>query len=574
MPINRRTGNWSLRSILVLFLIVSMVFTIFIMLFSSSVYRGVMSRNTGYTMELYAREQEKLLRDQLQSIKTALYALVNKEEVVDYLSSDRGYRAANVQYMTSLVNDIPRFVPIITDVLLATADQHITASTFNSSDIHNFMRRYDVLSGYYASGQTAPTYYSLIPGKGTEYAVAMVVPVQSAGNIGVCVAFSTLQGFLGNANFMAYPCVILEGDAVFYTNTDALPDAEWLRAHKGEQALETVDQQIIHLSVDALGWDIFFEYPLMAVDTKLEQNMSKWSLFSVIVFAVIEGLMVLAIYKIVVAPILSISNQSVRINSTTSLLDNPAGGRKELNRLVANINDMIVRTNQLTGEVKDAKLRLVQMENTRLKERNMFLQAQINPHFLYNMLECICGMAAKWQALPIRDMAQLLSRMYQYCLRSPDSTLDEEMACIALYEKILALRYEEGYSIITEIPEELLALPLPRMSLEPIVENSVQHGFVRGEGRHFRVRISAALAGDMLTITVSDNGCGIPPERMAELNRRLEAPSLENREGNGHIGLINVCARLRLSYLLGSGVTLQENESGGVDVIMRIRYGG
>lgn len=571
MQIRRRTFNWSLRSILVLFLLTSLVLTILILLISSSVYRGVMRRNTGYTIELYASEQEKLMEDQLQTIKTALYALTNKVEIVHYLAGNRGYRASNVTYVTSLLSDIPRFVPLISDVVLATPDQHIVASSFNNTDIVNFMRRYDMLTRYYEAGTNSLASFSLVPTQGTEYILAMVVPVQSSTAIGVAVAFSTLDDLLGDANVMEHPCAIVADGRLLYSNAAELSDPDALLAYsQSEERWE--GGHLIHLSLEAVGWDVFFDYPLNAVDDTLESGMTRWSILSVLIFAVIEGVLILSIYKIIVAPIMSISNQSTHITSTSRMLDNPVNARNELNLLVQNINDMIVRTNQLTGEVKDAKLRIMQMDITRLREHNMFLQAQINPHFLYNMLECICGMAAKENNDSIRDMTHLLARLYQYSLRSPDSTLGEELECVGMYEKIIRLRYDAGYSIRVDVAEDLLPLPMPRMSLEPIVENSVQHGFERGAARHFFVRISAAFSDDALQILISDNGCGIAPDRIKAINQDLRSPALERVENSDHIGLHNVNARLMLSYEPDSGLALAANREGGLDVTMRIHY--
>ncbi|MEG0766993.1 MAG: histidine kinase [Clostridia bacterium] len=273
---------------------------------------------------------------------------------------------------------------------------------------------------------TSAVTFSLAPGKESEYILAIAVPVQSATGVGIAIAFSTQADLLGGANFMTYPCTILSDDATLYSNASEMPDADALRAFAALPDQAPDGRNLIHLSLEAVGWDLFFEYPLSVVDSRLESSLTRWSVLSILIFALIEGLLILSIYKIIVAPILNISNQSTRITSTSNMLDNPAGGRNELNLLVRNINDMIVRTNLLTGEVKDAKLRLMQMDITRLQERNMFLQAQINPHFLYNMLECICGMSAQEGNYAVRDMTHLLSKLYQYSLRSPDSTLGEE----------------------------------------------------------------------------------------------------------------------------------------------------
>ncbi|MEG0766992.1 MAG: ATP-binding protein, partial [Clostridia bacterium] len=102
---------------------------------------------------------------------------------------------------------------------------------------------------------------------------------------------------------------------------------------------------------------------------------------------------------------------------------------------------------------------------------------------------------------------------------------------------MMQLRYDAGYRITVDVAEDLLLLPLPRMSLEPIVENAVQHGFVRGGTQHFFVHIHAAFDKGMLRVLISDNGCGIAPERLAEIGRELSGDAFERVENSDHIGL-------------------------------------
>lgn len=564
--------NGSLKRVLVLFLCASLVLTLLLMVISSSVYRGVMRSNTAKTVGLYASEQQKLLEDELQNMKTALYSLANKQEVEDYLNAGQGYKAANAKYINSLLSDIPNYVSCISDIVLVTPDQRFAAMSYNKSDMPNFLLRYELVRQYYDDGQTGLAWYTVDPaGDDSRFLLALMVPVQSARQTGLAVAFSTVEALLGKLSFSEKPFVLWhQGREIRRCGDCALAQDE-ISARLGT-SMPDIQDGWARLRVKMTGWDLLIASPLITENDQLAAEMLRWNTIAILIFLLVECGLIWAIYKAIIAPITSISAQSARINSSASLIDNPAPGRNELNALVRNINDMMARTALLTEEVNRAKMRLMEMDIVHLKERNMFLQAQINPHFLYNMLECICGMATADGNQAIREMTHLLSRLYQYCLKSPESTLGEELECVGMYERIIRVRYGQGYRIDVVVPEDLLMLPLPRMVLEPLVENAVQHGFVRGSDQVFFVKITAELQENELEIRIADNGCGIPGERRERINERLRNFTYDRAEKGDRIGVYNVGTRLRLVYGEPSGLVLEENNLGGLTVRMRVVY--
>ena len=141
-----------------------------------------------------------------------------------------------------------------------------------------------------------------------------------------------------------------------------------------------------------------------------------------------------------------------------------------------------------------------------------------------------------------------------------------------MFERLMRLRYDDLYQIDLDIPEDLLILPMPRMILEPLVENAMQHGFLHGLAKVFVVRICAEFQDGTLTLRVCDNGSGMREEALEELNRVLQSPPEEPNKSGTRIGLRNVAARLHLLYNAASSLVLCKNEAGGITVEMKIQY--
>lgn len=563
--------NGSLKRTMAVFLIISVALTACFLLVSSSIYLDALRLNTGQSVEIYLSEQSKLLSDEMQVIKTALYSLANKQEIADYLVKDHGYRAANIKKLMATMNDIPNYVPSIIDIALITADDHYAATT-NKSDMSGFLKRYQMIEANATQRSSELVCLYNVTDSGSDYLLSMAIPAQSSGKTGYIIAFCTADSLFGGLSIAKREFVVTNQDTILYSRVSgrhtALEIVNLASARSADDYGEYVS-----FPVKIADLNVFIASPLTAQNDGYPLEMARWNFITLAIFILIELIMFVMVYKMIVAPISSISRQSQLIPSSAAFIDNPTPGRNEINLLVENINAMVSRTNQLTQEVSDAKVRLMELSITNLESRNMFLQAQINPHFLYNMLECICGMAVSEGNIAIREMTCALSALYRYCLKSPESTLGEELDCVRLYEGMIRQRYAHGYRIDIRVHEALYMLPLPRMTLEPLVENAVQHGFVRGSDKEFFVEITAEYKGGRLDIAIADNGCGMPDDMLARVNSRLEsALSAGDQQGDMRIGLYNVGARLALTYGANSGLRLEINELGGVTARLIVFY--
>ena len=208
-----------------------------------------------------------------------------------------------------------------------------------------------------------------------------------------------------------------------------------------------------------------------------------------------------------------------------------------------------------------------------IKQANITaLQAQINPHFLYNALECIRAQAIKEGSEEIAAVTQALSRFFRYNISSMSNliTLKEELDNVKNYMLIQQYRFKDRISIETDYDAEdteIMETLLPKLVLQPIIENSIVHGF-KDITRDAVIKIKIDKTENHVDIVISDNGTGMKLEKLNELKQRMHSQfeGMENEsEGNG-IALPNVNRRLELFFGKGYGINLYSCPGEGTDV--------
>jgi two-component system sensor histidine kinase YesM len=176
------------------------------------------------------------------------------------------------------------------------------------------------------------------------------------------------------------------------------------------------------------------------------------------------------------------------------------------------------------------------------------LQAQINPHFLYNSLESILWMAEAGNKEDIITMTKSLSSFFRIILSKGDEkiTLRDELSHITSYLVIQKLRYRDILSYEIDVPEELMEYRIIKIVLQPLVENALYHG-IKNTRLMGKVRIQGRELEDQIVLIVDDNGVGMSEEKLAEL-QQLFTSEYHLGTSSSSYGLRNVNQRLKLEY--------------------------
>ncbi len=233
--------------------------------------------------------------------------------------------------------------------------------------------------------------------------------------------------------------------------------------------------------------------------------------------------------------------------------------------------DARMNTTVQWNEEEAEQLRLI-----RARMELSVLQEQINPHFLYNTLDSIRSRALMDGQREIAKMTEILSRFFRYCISSSESLVrvQEELDHIRDYYYIQKYRFEDKIDMQFEVEnDEILDLYMPKMTLQPLVENAMVHGLEKTLEKGTILLKLLRTDQDMLEIVVSDNGAGMSREQLIRLNERMESSTyaVGSRKGkhNG-IALNNVNVRLKLTFGKSSGIHYRSLEGEGTDVIVRM----
>jgi len=209
---------------------------------------------------------------------------------------------------------------------------------------------------------------------------------------------------------------------------------------------------------------------------------------------------------------------------------------QEFGRLFAGYNRMIDQIRQLLKRIID------EQNMIRKAELNM-LQAQIKPHFLYNTLDSISSLAMSGLNDQVCDMLEALGNYYRLSVSKGREviTVGEEIEMVRNYLRIQKVRYRDLFEVEYDIDEDCLQVPILKLVLQPLAENALYHG-IRNMGGKGTIKISARRGDGWLRLAVSDDGVGMPPEKVRQV---LESSG--NGEAGG-FGLKGTMERLRIHY--------------------------
>ncbi|WP_144027043.1 sensor histidine kinase [Paenibacillus sp. FSL R7-0273] len=258
------------------------------------------------------------------------------------------------------------------------------------------------------------------------------------------------------------------------------------------------------------------------------------------------------------APIRELIRQMTVVESGNLDTQVTVNSNDEMGRLAHGFNRMVERLRIYIDEAYVAQIKQKQTELNALK-------SQIRPHYLYNTLEVIRMNAVDKEAGEVADMILALSDQLKYVIDYGEDrvSLGSELAHLHNYFYIISVRYENRYMLQQDIPPEIdLSWPVLKLSLQPIVENAVQHG-LRQKGRG-TVGITVERREDRLAVTVYDDGIGMSRETLSQIQRNLEDPGAPSK----NVGLKNVHERIRTSFGEEYGLTVSSREHIGTSVTL------
>ena len=290
------------------------------------------------------------------------------------------------------------------------------------------------------------------------------------------------------------------------------------------------------------------------------------------IFAICSSLSLVAIIIAIFMTFYASHSVTVPIRKLCDLTQKVAEGDFSVKSKVGNTDEIAVLTRSFNDMTKEIG---ILVEDIKQKQQNLhitetrLLQAQINPHFLYNTLDTIVWLAEEKKNDQVVSMVTALSDFFRTTLSKGKDliTVKEEESHIDSYLKIQQFRYQDIMDYEIDIDEEMYGYTIPKLTLQPLVENALYHGVKNKRGRGM-IRSVGRKEENRLIFKVMDNGKGMTKEELDRLRQNLQNDKCDRN--NGSFGIVNVNQRIHHYYGEGYGLSFISNENEGTEAMVII----
>ncbi len=294
---------------------------------------------------------------------------------------------------------------------------------------------------------------------------------------------------------------------------------------------------------------------VLFMDRPLSEHTAR-ILYAVALFSILMCLFLCLLFSVrlsnqVSMPVRSLNEAMEQVEQGNLDVKLDEAGTDELSLLSARFSHM---TGQLKSNISNSIRQQQELGETKIR----MMQAQLNPHFLYNTLDTMKWLAKIHHVPEISTISANLADILRSSISADEFVpLREELKMLERYVEIQEIRFPDKFEYRTQIAEETLDFYIPKLMLQPLVENAIIHGFE--DGSSGEITVSSRLDGDRLVIEVRDTGCGIPDDVRQAF---LAARNGTGEYSRGHLGLHNVDAILRLNYGEANGLQISDADPG------------
>ena len=571
--------NSFLRRLLISFLIIAVIPLMFIVLIYF--HNTVRTANQSATQRLEAaadqvQTQLDALLDTMSYISASLVSNENFIYAVELLSdADTGMRQQD--YYSRIYSELCAYAwfSSMHNVTFFNDEGFVVTSHRYNMD-YNYTYRmteqerraiswYDRVQNNYGRALVIPVQESRIPANGRSYlSVVRAIrnPGRNIGYLSVDIEEEDLGGLLKMEGTMNPELLILSGDGTILYKSEGFP-ADREAEPPDLTALEK-DFFVVCRS-NKLDTRVYLSLPRKLVYREVYNSLFMLGLQTFFLLC-LTCLVVLIFIKDLSRPLMALRRE---MDETTLSNLQDHGNEKLFNRF-----EEIAYLYRQFHEMRERLDIMVQqeMENKTmyLEERMNYLQSQINPHFLHNTLNVIGIMGSENGAPQVQDACLQLSSLLHYSIADKadaNATLEEEMQNIRDYLNLMQLRYEHKLQYQIEYDPRLNTLRMPRLVMEPFVENVFAHAY-GPKHRTVHVRITGTIREDRWYVTIEDDGQGISREQLQQMREHIRESCRQIRSGKRRnrkygIGVENTIMRLHLFYGDAFRYELESEENAG-----------
>lgn len=526
----------------------------------------------------YKQVQRYILSEIISSANSTLdqvkYNIMNKVEIIESVSSNICYNSGLEVFLKSVFLPSPSSIDEYLNIIVPIVEHAVLYHKFSFSDISVYMTNETIPEGYgyfqherrirdedwYQNFmQTGKNAAWILPprtgakGSASSYTSSMLMFVRkiSAPNdlhLGLITIslpqsemFSSFNLPDDSNSFFAFT---ESGHVLFSLPNTTLPSEKVLEKIAAISSGHYITDNILYLvrTIDAMNIKICMVVPLSS------RTYAMGSLTITLVILILLVLLMIIVFFIILQRVFKAINDQLHLMTLAIQNDFqsriPVNRKDEIGQIAQNFNILLDKINAL---IKSLVIKETAHKDAQFKA----LQYQINPHFIYNTIDVYVNKLALAGNFQMADSIADFGRMLRYNIGRKEifTTLHVEIDYIKSYIGIQKLRYEERLRLNINIPRELMGFKIIKFILQPIVENSIIHN-MNGNGMTLEINIDARVSEEKLVISISDNGRGIEPSKLEELNQQFITSEYKqfSDPGSTNIGLQNINERIKLFY--------------------------
>jgi len=363
------------------------------------------------------------------------------------------------------------------------------------------------------------------------------------------------------------------GTLTYYVDLMGEQIEQGSRVQKNEEVLDNIR------GVSTVIEDSIQDYMLFEVneaEKQYQENQERFTRLSILYMILLPGVIafsVLAAWLISASIYIPIK----KLHDVTTTITGADLQGLVTNNNVDEITELGISFNIMIGKIRELLTAKINEHDNLQKAELKALQAQINPHFLYNTLDTIVWMAEANKSAQVIEMACALSSFFRIALSKGNDwiTIQQEIEHVRSYLAIQKMRYQDILDYQIEVDETLLNHTILKLTLQPLVENALYHGIkTKRSGGKIIVRVNHAEDENMLLLHVEDNGVGFTPYKLAKIQAMLAEDSGEIMMKESGFGLDNVNRRIKLYYGMQYGLSINSQYRDGtqVTIVIPSRY--
>lgn len=325
---------------------------------------------------------------------------------------------------------------------------------------------------------------------------------------------------------------------------------------------------VTELPTQFAGWKLVSMQPYKSAIVNIQsifQNVFVFQLLSFLLFL----LLLLYLLRKFTTPLVKLGKTAATVQRGNLNVRTGIRGPDEIGRLGYSFDQMLDKVKEMLAEVSATQAR-------KRKAELAMLQAQISPHFLFNLLNSIrmkvMHRGDEESAVMIGSLSKLLRMTISQ--EKDDIPLHDEIELVTDYMRLMNMRQKEKAELQVEVAAEAMLMKVPRFCLQPLIENAMIHGLNRRAGM---IRVEAHMEDNFLKLSVWDSGAGMNGEQLETLRQKLESAQSDGgavrAEGSGHfsgIGLANVFERMKMTFGDAFGMDIRSREGNGTAIVMSI----